>query len=269
MKLKKKLFTVVCLFSLGCSIAVASKTSPRSSMLSENSESNALTKRLTAKFMQNEMSEDQVEMLQEEVLQKSGKAIPALVQVMKNSKYPDKNRWVATFLVGQVMGAKSAPFIAKFLNHPSWVMRMASLKTLLALKQHKYGSEYAKALQDDSLIVRSQALENIRKLKLKSQAPYVWQMLYDKKNYYKEKGEEKVSHKRTHLIKDVILTIGDLEFDKAQDPLLKMIQNERYSDIFEEMDYALSKIIDKESPDGSINIKKHFWKRTAMAYTEF
>ena len=70
--------------------------------------------------------------LKQETLKYSGKSVSAaLIEVMKNGKYPDKNRWVATFLLGQIMGEKSAPFIAKFFKHPSWVMRMASLKTML------------------------------------------------------------------------------------------------------------------------------------------
>jgi hypothetical protein len=252
--------------------AQAAMTAPQSGMSVDIHKKSALTKTLSATFMKAAMNAKEVEQLQKEVRSHSGKAVPALIDVMKSSKYPDKNRWVATFLLGQIMGKKSSPFIVKFLKHPSWVMRMAALKTLLALKETKYAELYSESLTDESLIVRGQALENIRQLNLKSEAPYVWAMLYDKKNYYKAKPKKQsgeVTHKRTHLIKDVIRTVGDLDFNKAQEPLFKMIQKERYNDIFDDMDYALSQILDKKSPDGPQNIKRRFWKRTALAYTEF
>jgi hypothetical protein len=162
---------------------------------------------------------------------------------------------MATFLLGQIMGSKSAPFIAKFVEHPHWVLRLASLKTLLALKETSFEHIYAKGLDDKSMLVRSQSLTNIQTLKLKKQAPKVWSMLYDKKNYTHGKLQ-----KRTHLIKTVIKTVGDLEFEKAKEPLLSMADKKKYADIFPEIDYALSKITKKTSPAGSEEAKRHFWR---------
>lgn len=251
-------------------------------VLAENKGPSDITQVILSRYSTEYSKVEDVELLRADTLKLGGQAVPALIEVMKNGKYPDKNRWVATFLLGQIMGEKSAPFVAKFMEHPSWVMRMASLKTLLALKQEKYGTLYSKALSDDSLIVRSQALENIRELNLKGQAPQVWAMLYDTKNYYKpttpspSKDESKTKdktaeslHKRSHLIKKVIKTIGDLQFEKARDPLFKMVQNDRYNDIFEEIDYALNRIVEKKSPEGTKEVKRRFWERTALAFKTF
>jgi HEAT repeat protein len=172
-----------------------------------------------------------------------------------------KNRWVATFLIGRIMGKKSSPFLAKFLKHPNWVMRMASLKTLLALKEKGYGVAYASALKDRSFIVRKQALENIRKLELNDKGAEVWSMLYDKRNYYNPKDGQK---KRTNLIREAIKTIGDLKFGKAKTALLSMVQKEKYKDIFNEIDYSLTKITGKKSPEDT-NLKKRFWKKIAIS----
>jgi HEAT repeat protein len=199
--------------------------------------------------------------LKSKVIDMNKEAVPVLVEVMKNDKYPEKNRWIATMLLGRVMGAKAAPFISKFSKHPSWVLRMASLKALLALSQKKYAPIYAKLLSDKSLIVRTQALENIKKLNLSDYAPYVWKMLYDKNNYTQN---EKGFNKRTHIIKRVISTVGLLNFKEAKAPMLKMIQNKRYKDIFAELDQALSMITGKKSPKGKMETKKVFWKRFAM-----
>ncbi len=223
---------------------------------------------LLQKYMVDYSDKNQMAALKAETLKHGGQSVEALIEVMKNGKYPDKNRWVATFLLGQIMGEKSAPFLSKFLKHPHWVMRMASLKTLLALKQEDYGTHYAMLLNDDSFIVRSQALENIRALKIKNSAPQVWAMLYDKKNYYQPTMNGKaLKSKRSNIIKSVILTVGELQFEKAKEPLLKMAQKDKYNDIFNEVDTALTKITGKKSPDGDLKSKRIFWQRTALNTT--
>jgi hypothetical protein len=228
----------------------------------------SLKEALLQKYMNNYETRAGLEDLKKITLQNGGKSVDALIEVMKNGKYPDKNRWVATFMLGQIMGDKSAPFLAKFLRHPSWVMRMASLKTLLALKQDRFGSQYAMLLSDDSLLVRAQALENIRLLKISKAAPQVWGMLYDKKNYYQPtiNGKE-LKKKRTNIIKNVILTVGELKFEAAKAPLHKMIQKDRYNDIFPEMDAALSLITGHKSAGSDIKTKRLYWQRSKLDAT--
>lgn len=222
---------------------------------------------LLEKYSINYSDKRQLAQLKLETLNHGGQSVEALIEVMKNAKYPDKNRWVATFLLGQIMGDKSAPFLAKFLQHPHWVMRMASLKTMLALKQKSYAKNYVALLKDDSFLVRSQALDNIRLMNLTETAPNVWAMLYDKKNYYQPTMNGKaLKSKRSNIIKTVILTVGDLKFEKAKLPLIKMIQKDRYNDIFPEIDRSLSKITGLTSPSDS-KAKKIFWQRQALNTT--
>lgn len=224
----------------------------------------AVKKLLLAEFKKNFKKSGLIK-LKKQALNYSGKAIPALIEVMKSEKYPEKNRWIATFLVGQIMGKKSSPFLAKFLKHPSWVMRMASLKTLLALKDKRFASEFALALKDKSFIVRKQALDNIKKLDIRDKAGNVWAMLYDKRNYYNPKDGQR---KRTNLIKEAIKVVGDLKFEKAKIPLLNMSQKEKYKDIFSEIDYSLSQITGKKSPKG-LKSKKRFWSKIALVNKTF
>lgn len=213
-------------------------------------------------------SKKDIAALKKRVLNSKGKAVPAIIEVMKNKLYPDKNRWLATFLLGRTMGKKSAPFIAKFLFHPNWVLRMASLKTLLALRARQYSGAFAKLLKDKSFIVRTQALDNIRQLKLRELSPFVWEMLYDQTNYYVSKQTKKNAKQRgTTIIKNVILTIGELQFMKAKGPLLKMAGKKKYDDIFDEIDYSLAKITGKKSPKGPKTVKKRFWQRLSMSNT--
>ncbi len=219
-----------------------------------------LKNQLLESFKKEERTNTYIGGLSKDVLKHGPKAVPALIEVMKHGKYPDRNRWLATFLLGKIMGDKSAPFLARFTEHPHWILRMASLKTLLALGQKSYGKLYSKMLNDDSLVVRSQALENIAQLQLAQYAPNVWAMLYDKRNYYQSKGMSK----RSHLIEKVIKTVGDLSFDKAKDPLLKMITKKKYKDVYDSVEYALVKITGKNPPKGTPEVRRVFWERMAM-----
>ena len=208
-------------------------------------------------YIKNYTNKKELMELREKTLSLGGKAVPVLVKVMKSDRFPEKNRWIATFLLGQIMGEKAAPFVSKFLEHPHWILRMASLKTLLGLRQKTYGLHFAKMLKDDSLLVRGQALDNIRIMNLAEHAPKVWAMLYDERNY----NQVDKRKKRTNIISQVIRTVGDLRFAKAQGPLLQMIRKKKYKDVFDDIDYSLQQLTGKQSPQGNQAVKRHFWDR--------
>jgi len=201
-------------------------------------------------------------MLKRNAFKHKQKAVPILIKVMKDSKYPEQNRWHATMLLAQVMGAKSAPFIAKFTDHPHWMMRLAALKALLGLKQDEYHAVYSKALRDPSLIVRVQALDNISQMKITKLAPEVWNMMYDQSNYNGEKG----ARKRTSIVRSIIRTVGDVRFEKARKPLAKLIQKPKYQDLMDDLDYSLEKITGETSPN-SVEQRRKFWSKVALNTT--
>ena len=58
------------------------------------------------------------ERLRRDVLLASGKAVPILVEVMKENAYPDGNRWLATFLLGRIMGKKASPLYCQIYRPP-------------------------------------------------------------------------------------------------------------------------------------------------------
>lgn len=213
--------------------------------------------KLLQAFSKNYSSQKMLDKLKAETLAASGKSVPALIQIMKNSKYPLNNRWIATFLLGRIAGKKASPFISKFVNHPNWMMRVAGLKTLLHLKDKSFANLYGESLQDKSLIVRSQALENIKDLNLKEQSAKVWSMIFDKQNYHSTKK----GFKRTNIINKVIRVVGDLKFIDAKNAMLSMVVNGKYQDLFEDLDYSLEKITGQTSPANGREAKIQFWKK--------
>lgn len=220
-----------------------------------------LNNNLLIRFEKNLSNADFKE-LRKDVLNLAGEAVPALVEVMKESKYPEKNRWMATFALADIMGEKASEYIAEYTKHPDWFMRLASLKVLLGLEQKTLGDIYANALKDPSYVVRVQALENIKAFDLKKYSSNVWQMLYDEQNYSipKKDSSKKI---RTNIMKNVIATTGDLENKAVYKSLVKMITSPNYDDLFFELDYALMKISKKSSPQGKLE-KKEFWKNLTL-----
>ena len=241
------------------------KSSGKKSKLSKTNAKTKKTKiipstRLEALFLKAPKNRKHLLTLKSESLKQAQKAVPTLLKVIKGKDYPNENRWVAIYMLGRIMGKKSAPYISHFAKHPNWMLRLASLKVLLHLNQKQYTGIFARLLEDESLIVRHQALQNIKAMKIKSLAPYVWKMLYNKKNYVGMKGERK----RNNIIKDAIKTIGDLGFAKAKGPMLKMFKKNKYKDVYSELDYSLSRLSNKPSPSGNMALKKNYWNRMAL-----
>jgi hypothetical protein len=214
--------------------------------------------RLENMFMMDAHTPGLMAMLKRNTFKHRQKAVPVLIKVMKEAKFPEQNRWHATMLLAQVMGTKSAPFIAKFTEHPHWMMRLASLKALLGLRQTEYHAVYSRALKDSSLIVRLQALDNISQMKIHTLAPNVWQMMYDQSNYAGALGKRK----RTSIVKSIIRTVGDVKFKEASRSLAKLIQKPKYQDLIEDLDYSLEKITGKVSPN-SVDARRKFWAQIA------
>ena len=265
-----KFVSLICLLGIS-TVSFANVTEKKIQLLKDpNGKNVSLVKedivsleRFENMFMMNAKTPGLQAMLKRNAFRHKQKAVPVLIKVMKESKYPEQNRWHATMLLAQVMGSKSAPFIAKFTEHPHWMMRLAALKALLGLKQTEYHAVYSKALKDPSLIVRVQALDNISQMKITKLAPEVWGMMYDQTNYTGEKG----ARKRTSIVKSIIRTVGDVRYTEAKKPLAKLIQKPKYQDLIDDLDYSLEKITGETSPN-SVEQRRKFWSKIATNDTK-
>ena len=220
------------------------------------------TKELLALWKNEHLKKSEFKQLQARTQKAGPKGIATLIQVMKGQEFPDRNRWSATILLSKLMGKDSSQLLVKYTQHPHWMLRMAALRGLLGLSETKYGRVYAESLKDSSLLVRGQALDNIRLLQLKEFAPQVWAMIFDERNYYSPKDK---AIKRGEIIKKVIRTIGDLKYDSVAKSLVTMIKKDHYRDIFNDLDYGLEKLSGRRSPQGSIQAKRDFWSKQAVS----
>lgn len=193
--------------------------------------------------------------LKDAVLEADNKAVPILIKVLKSPVYPEVNRWHAMFLLTRLMGDKAAPYIAQYLQHPMWTLRLAALKCLLILDKKEYEALYRKRLYDPALVVRQQALDNIVQLKIEKAGDDIWKMLFHKKNYV---IDQKGKAKRTDIVAKIIRSLGDLSYEKAKDPLVRLMQKNDYQDLVQAIDYSLQKMTGVKSPQ-ALSEKKTFW----------
>ncbi len=196
--------------------------------------------------------------LRAQTLGLGNKSVPVLVKVMKEGAYPDDNRWVATFLLAQLMGIKSAPFLVKFLGHPNWMMRLASLRSLLFLKQNQYEKNYTKLLKDPSLLVRKQAIENIEKLKIKNAGRAVLGLM---------KENQILSQRDPIILEQAIRTLASLKYQPAQDDLVLAMEDKSYQEYYPSLNYALESLTGRKSPPGSWEKKRVYWRQSTSIHS--
>jgi HEAT repeat protein len=195
-------------------------------------------------FKNQQLSINEKTFLQNELIAKGTALVPSLIKVINEKNYSDQGKWLACFYIGKVMGKNATNYLNKLLNHPNWIIRLASLKTLLNLNVKDNGSNYAAKLKDESYLVRLQAIENIKILKLNNYAPKIIEVLTDKRNYSIQKGK----HKRTEIIKSAIRALGELKYVPIEKGLKNMLSKNYNSDIKNDLKKSLTHLSVKNSP---------------------
>ncbi len=190
-------------------------------------------------LLKESLSGEQREKIQNALFKLDNKSVPMLIEVMKSAKFPDQSRWMATMSLARIMGKKSLPFISKFLRHPSWMMRLSSLKIIRMFKDKNYISSVEKLLFDKSLLVRAEALEIVHSLGAKASAKSVWKMLYDKKNYIKFSKSE-VQH--TDIVEKILKTVVDLDYKKVKPLLNKMASEKKFAKMKKQLELTIDNL---------------------------
>ena len=136
------------------------------------------------------------------------------------------------------MGRKSVPLLAKYLEHPNWMLRSAAIKSLKSLKVSDKNELYRKLLKDKSYIIREQALDVISTLKIKSLKYDVLEMFGDRTNYIKTSNGLKASE----VLKKVIKTLVALDTKESISLLRRLKKSQLASNIHNQIDLAIKQI---------------------------
>lgn len=112
------------------------------------------------------------------------KAVGPLLQIARDEKTADPQRYVALMGAARLGGNASAPLLTPFLKSPSWMMRTASLRALSALKHPATSLEVLPLLRDPALVVRAEAVEAVRALKPAGAEEALAATALDPRNYH-------------------------------------------------------------------------------------
>jgi hypothetical protein len=112
----------------------------------------------------------------------------------------DKNeslleRWRAVTTMGRLDPLRFRPDLDKALNSPEWFMRNAALIALQTDERARAVAWSIRALEDNALVVRTQAVRNLIELNAREAEPVLWQEVSAKRNF---RGKESLWI-RTHI----------------------------------------------------------------------
>lgn len=92
-------------------------------------------------------------------------------------------RWKSLTALARVQGEKCLPAMEKALSSNEWFMRNAAMIAVQAVSKEK-GVEWAKKLiQDESLVVRTAAVETLNTVPSEDVKETLWRELYSERNY--------------------------------------------------------------------------------------
>lgn len=184
----------------------------------------------------------------------SKKTIKNLIEVVKNEKSLDEWQWLAISSLARLTQVKSTPLLIKYTQHKEWNIRLAALKSLIALK-YKEPKVYAALLKDKSMIVRIAALEGIQILEISKLTPNIWNMFGDKKNYV-QVGKD---IKRSEILSLAIESLSKFKSKKTKERLIKILRKSDYEDLWDEVDQVLRGWSRQKVPGSNVLARRSYW----------
>lgn len=115
--------------------------------------------------------------------QYGAKATPSLLQLAKDTKAKDTERFIALMALTKISGAQSGPKLVPFLRDKNWMVRSAALKSVEILNYQPASADVLKLLKDPALVIRAQAVAAVETLNPPGAVPALLEAIYDGKNY--------------------------------------------------------------------------------------
>lgn len=188
-----------------------------------------------------------------ELLKKQG---PQVYSDLKKTAFDDKNRlalrWQAFMAMAKIAEKESLPEVEMALNHEDWFLRSAALKVITLLDEAKAYSASVKALNDSALVVRTQAVNNLARLKKTESADLLWKQLYSKNNYHKNQS--------LWIRRHIVEALAEVEGKGSEGKFIKILEDSD-STLFKPAIKGLEKITGQKL--GGVTMppvyKRHLW----------
>lgn len=135
------------------------------------------------------------------------KAVSSLLKISKSTAQEDTHRYFAILTVSKLDPETGASLIRPFLNDRSWMIRSASLVSLTESKASITEKEWKKLLADPALVIRSQTVRSIAKVKPENSAGWLLKSLKDPAHFHGGKAQW-VAYEIVRTLKDIGLSMA-------------------------------------------------------------
>lgn len=117
------------------------------------------------------------------------RAVPPLLKIASDRKLQDADRYVALMAATKLGGTGITRDLAAFLNDRSWMLRSAALRALGALGDSAQAEKVLPLLRDPALVVRTEAVETVRRLKPSGGVDALVEAIESPQNYHRGKAQ--------------------------------------------------------------------------------
>jgi HEAT repeat protein len=167
-------------------------------------------------------------------------------------KLPLKVRWKALASMAIIAKSESLPDLEKAVRSKDWFMRDAGLKAMRFASPNSARPWARRLIEDPSLIVRTSAVQTMKKLKDQKSIPLLWKSLYDKKNFRNTQS----LWVRRHIVE----TLSLLESEKSLSRFIHILKD-RDKSLHKPAVYALERLTRKRlgKKNEPIEHKRAYW----------
>ncbi|MBK9294415.1 MAG: hypothetical protein IPM57_08210 [Oligoflexia bacterium] len=163
-------------------------------------------------------------------------------------------RWQAFMAMAKTAEKESLPEVEKAFNHQDWFLRSAALQVILILDPKKANDYSVKALKDSALVVRAQAVRNLKVLKNQNAEELLWQELYSKNNYHKNQS--------LWIRRYIVEALAEVATKSSEEKFIKILDDSDAS-LFKPAIKGLEKITGQKLGDVTLPpvYKRQLWKK--------
>ena len=177
-----------------------------------------------------------------------------LKQIAFNEDRALGTRWQAFMAMAKLGDKDAMPEIDQALNSHEWFLKNAALKVVVLFDETKAYSAAVKSLDDSALVVRSQAVKTLAKVKNEKCVPRLWQELYSKENYLKNQS--------LWIRKDIVNVLAELSPKGSEEKFIKVL-NDSDSTLFDPAIRGLERLTGVKLGNAEMPgvYKRYLWKK--------
>ncbi len=184
-----------------------------------------------------------------------------LRQITFDEKQPLGMRWQAFMAMARIGEKESMPEIEMALKSREWFLRDAALRVVPLFDEKKAFEFATKSLDDSALVVRTQAVDTLGKLKNPESSKKLWSLLYSESNY--------MHHQSLWIRRHIVEALADFSPRGTEEKFIKVL-DDADSTLYAPAIKGLERLSGKKLGNETMPVvyKRHLWKKWFEAATK-